>query len=144
MPKNFNDPFHSKPKEYTNNLNNFEKIIKEHDKAKKQKDKNRIANEVKKLLPTIERGRAMQSTIVKQRKHSRERHQDTDPGHNRAIKEAQELLERGESNLKRGREIAGKSTSQSRVDSVSPVRGTGRNARNAVIKKQNQHNNISL
>jgi hypothetical protein len=138
MPKNFNDSFHSKPKEYTNNLTNFEEIIKDYDKAKKQKDKDIITNQVKKLLPTIERGRAMQSTIVKQRNQSQERHQNTDHGHNLAIKEAQELLERGELTLKRGRKIAGKSENQSRVNSVSPVRGSGRKARNTVIKKQNQ------
>lgn len=119
MPKNSNDSSHSESKTYKVNLENLEKKIEAFNKATTQVDKNILISELKKTPPKIEK------------EHKNTSH---DPG--RPLKEAQKLLNRGESIQERGRKITGKSKNQNTEARKSSL--------NTAASKLNQRNDRSI
>lgn len=115
MPKNSS---HSEPKTYKVNLENFEKKIEAFNKATKQVDKNILISELRKTPPKTEENK------------------NTNHDYGLTQKEAQKLLERGESVQERAHKITGKSKNQTKEARKTPL--------NTSASKLNQRNDRSI
>lgn len=115
MPKNSS---HSEPKTYKVNLENFEKKIEAFNKAIKQVDKNILISELRKTPPKTEENK------------------NTNHDYGLTQKEAQKLLERGESVQERAHKITDKSKNQTKEARKTPL--------NTSVSKLNQRNDRSI